>query len=114
VEGLVMGTRSGDIDAGVLLFLLQQGHTRQDLEDLLNRQSGLLGLSGESDDVRRLLELESQQHGGARLALAAFCHRITKYLGAYAAVLGGLDAIAIGGGIGENSPVIRARICEPL
>src|SRR5690606_15584617 len=70
VEGLVMGTRSGDIDPGILLFLLQQGHTRQDLEDLLNRQSGLLGLSGESDDVRRLLELESQQHGGARLALA--------------------------------------------
>jgi acetate kinase len=114
LEGLVMGTRPGDIDAGILLYLAQQGHTWEELEDLLNRRSGLLGLSGESDDVRKLLELEMQQHAGARLALATFCHRTIKYLGAYAAVLGGVDTIVIGGGIGENSPLIRARVCAGL
>lgn len=112
LEGLIMGTRSGDIDAGVLLYLARQGHTWRDLEDVLNRRSGLLGLSGESDDMRRLLELESQGHAGSRLAVAAFCHRINKYLGAYAAVLGGIDTLLIGGGIGENSPIVRARICS--
>lgn len=114
LEGLVMGTRSGDLDAGILLYLARQGHSWDELEDLLNRESGLLGLSGESDDVRKLLDLEAQQHPGAILALATFCHRINKYVGAYAAVLGGIDAVVIGGGIGENSPVIRARICAGL
>lgn len=114
LEGLVMGTRSGDIDAGILLYLAQQGHSWEEIEDILNRKSGLLGLSGESDDIRKLLELETQQHRGASLALATFCYRITKYLGAYAAVLGGIDTVVIGGGIGENSPAIRARICAGL
>lgn len=114
LEGLVMGTRSGDVDAGILLYLARQGHEWDELQDMLNLQSGLLGLSGESDDVRRLLELEAEEHAGARLALAAFGHRIHKYLGAYAAVLGGIDTIVIGGGIGENSPVIRARLCAGL
>src|SRR5690606_12343037 len=81
---------------------------------VLNRKSGLLGLSGETDDIRALLELEAKQHPGAGLALQVFCHRILKYLGAYAAVLGGIDAIAFGGGIGENSPVIRSRVCSGL
>jgi len=114
LEGLVMGTRSGDIDAGILLYLARQGHSPDELEELLNRKSGLLGLSGESDDVRKLLELETRQHAGAGLALATFCHRINKYLGAYAAVLGGVDTIVIGGGIGENSPVIRTRVCAGM
>ncbi|HEX5764896.1 MAG TPA: acetate/propionate family kinase [Woeseiaceae bacterium] len=114
MEGLVMGTRSGDVDAGVLLYLAQQGYPWDELEDVLNRKSGLLGLSGESDDTRALLELEARQHPGARLALQVFCHRILKYLGAYAAVLGGIDAIAFGGGIGENAPVIRSRVCSGL
>jgi acetate kinase len=114
LEGLVMGTRSGDIDAGVVLYLAQQGYQWDVLEDMLNRKSGLLGLSGESDDIRELLELEAKQHPGARLALQVFCHRILKYLGAYAAVLGGIDAIAFGGGIGENSHVIRSRVCSGL
>lgn len=114
VEGLVMGTRCGDVDAGILLFLARQGMQWDELDDLLNRRSGLLGLSGKSDDIRELLELESRQDAGAALALAAFCHRINKYLGAYAAVLGGIDAIAFGGGIGENSPVIRARVCDAM
>jgi acetate kinase len=114
LEGLVMGTRAGDIDAGILLHLAARGHDWRELEDLLNRKSGLLGLSGASDDVRQLLELEEQQHPRARLALTVFCHRITRYLGAYAAVLRGIDVIVIGGGIGENSPVIRARLCGAL
>ena len=113
LEGLIMGTRPGDLDAGVILHLAQQGHDSSALEDALNRGSGLLGLSGVSHDVRELLEMESK-HEGARLALAAFCHRVHKYLGAYAAVLGGVDALLIGGGIGENSPDIRARICAAL
>lgn len=114
LEGLVMGTRCGDIDPGVLLHLARRGCSWKELEDGLNRRAGLLGLSGESDDVRRLLALEARGHPGARLALTAFCRRIRKYIGAYAAVLGGIDAIAIGGGIGENSPEIRARILEGL
>lgn len=114
LEGLVMGTRCGDLDAGVVFYMAQHGCNWGELEELLNRESGLLGLSGESDDVRKLLELESRQHAGARLALAVFCHRIIKYLGAYAAVMGGVNSIVIGGGIGENSPDIRARICAGL
>jgi acetate kinase len=114
LEGLVMGTRSGDIDAGVLLYLAQQGHGWDELENTLNRKSGLLGLSGESDDIRRLQKLEARQHPGARLALEVFCQRILKYIGAYTAVLGGVDAIAFGGGIGENSAAVRWRVCSGL
>jgi acetate kinase len=111
LEGLIMGTRSGDVDAAAILHMARQGRTWQALERELNRESGLLGLSGTSDDVRELLTLEDAGHPGAALALAAFCHRIRKYVGAYAAVLGGLDALAFGGGIGENAPRVRARIC---
>ena len=114
LEGLIMGTRAGDLDAGVVLHLARQGLSWQSLEDVLNRKSGLLGLSNASDDVRELLRLEQAQHPGARLAMAAFCHRIRKYLGAYAAVLGGLDAVLFGGGIGENAPLVRSRVCEGL
>ncbi|HEX7082333.1 MAG TPA: acetate/propionate family kinase [Gammaproteobacteria bacterium] len=114
LEGLVMGTRSGDVDPGVILYLARQGLAWKELEDGLNRGSGLLGLSDASDDVRELLALESDGHAGARRALAIFCMRIRKYLGAYAAVLGGVDAIAFGGGIGENSAEIRARILADM
>lgn len=114
LEGLVMGTRSGDIDPGVLLHLARNGYGWKDLEEGLNRRAGLLGLSGISDDVRELLEREAEGHAAAKLALEAFCTRIRKYVGAYAAVLGGLDAIAFGGGIGENSAEIRERILRPL
>jgi acetate kinase len=111
LEGLIMGTRCGDIDAGAILHMARQGRSWQALENELNRESGLLGLSGESDDARELLALEDAGHAGAGLALTAFCHRIRKYVGAYAAVLGGLDALVFGGGIGENAPRIRARVC---
>jgi len=114
LEGLIMATRPGDLDAGVLLELGRRGEAWSTIGHVLHREAGLKGLSGASGDVRELLELEVHGHEGATLALAAFHDRILKYLGAYAAVLGGLDAIAIGGGIGENAPVVRARICRGL
>jgi acetate kinase len=114
LEGLIMATRPGDLDAGVLLELGRRGESWSSIGHMLNREAGLKGLSGASSEVRELLELEAHGHEGASLAMAAFHHRILKYLGAYAALLGGLDAIAIGGGIGENSPPVRARICRDL
>ena len=114
LEGLIMATRPGDLDAGVLLELGRRGESWSTISHVLHREAGLKGLSGASGDVRELLELEAHGHEGAILALAAFHQRILKYLGAYAAVLGGLDAIAIGGGIGENAPAVRARICRGL
>jgi acetate kinase len=114
LEGLIMATRPGDLDAGVLLELGRRGESWSTISHVLHRESGLKGLSGASSDVRELLELAAHGHAGATLAMDAFHHRILKYLGAYTAVLGGLDAIAIGGGIGENAPAVRARICDSL
>ena len=115
LEGLVMGTRSGDIDPGLLLYLLRtQEMTPESLDDLLNHRSGLLGLSGRSSDVR---ELESAAQGGdaaAELALEIFAYRVCKYIGAYAAILEGVDAVAFTGGIGQHSPTMRSRICRRL
>jgi acetate kinase len=114
LEGLVMATRPGDLDAGVLLELARRGESWSTISHVLNRESGLKGLSGASGDMRELLELAAHGHAGATLALDAFHHRLRKYIGGYAAVLGGLDAIAIGGGIGENAPAVRARLCAGL
>ena len=114
LEGLIMATRPGDLDPGVLVALGRQGLDWAGLDRALQRESGLKGLSGVTGDVRELLSLEAEGHAGAKLALAAFCARIRKYLGAYAVLLGGLDAIAFGGGIGENSAEIRARVCAGL
>jgi acetate kinase len=108
LEGLVMSTRSGDIDPGLLTFLQRTaGFTSETLEGLLNNQSGLLGLSGLSGDMRALLKSRSQE---ADFAIELYCYRIRKYVGAYAAVLGGIDAIVFGGGVGEHSPEVRERI----
>ncbi len=114
LEGLIMATRPGDLDAGVLLELARRGESWSAINHMLHRESGLKGLSGATGDVRELLELEAHGHEGAILAMAAFHHRLLKYVGAYAALLGGLDAIAIGGGIGENAPAVRARLCRGL
>lgn len=112
MEGLIMATRPGDVDIGAVLHLLERGIvTVRDLSNGLNCRAGLLGLSGVSDDMQTLLTLEAQGHAGARLAVQAFCHRARKYIGAYLAVLGGADAIIFGGGIGEQAPEIRERIC---
>ncbi|CCM76086.1 acetate/propionate family kinase [Rhizobium mesoamericanum] len=112
LDGLPMGTRCGQIDPGVLLYLLQQhGMTAPQLQDLLYKESGLKGLSGISNDVRDLL---ASDEAGARLALDHFVHRIGLNAGALTAALGGLDAFVFTAGIGENSPAMRARIAKKL
>jgi len=115
LQGLVMGTRSGDVDPGLLLFLLRERKmTPDELDEMLYRRSGLLGLSGIGHDLR---ELEEAAEGGNREALLAidcFCYRAKKYLGAYLAALGGADAVVFTGGIGQASPGVRARICQGL
>jgi acetate kinase len=113
LSGLVMGTRCGDLDPGALLYLLTQGLTTPALNELLNKESGLLGVSGYSSDMRNLLERESSDPRSAE-AIAMFCYQARKYIGAYAAILGGLDTLVFTGGIGENSAIIRERICEQL
>ncbi|MBI1195696.1 MAG: acetate/propionate family kinase [Gammaproteobacteria bacterium] len=112
LEGLVMATRSGDLDPGIVTYLMRHhGFTAEALDALLSRESGLLGVSGESGDMRVLLNSNSP---GAERAIDLYCHRVRKYIGAYLAVLGGADAAVFGGGVGENSPEIRARICNGL
>lgn len=116
LEGLVMGTRSGDLDPAIIDFVAEkEGHSLRDVETLLNKQSGLLGVSGLTADMRELLA-EEREHGDrrARLAIDLFCYRVKKYLGAYLAAMNGADAIVFTGGIGENSTAVRARICDGL
>ncbi|MHB8418459.1 MAG: acetate/propionate family kinase [Myxococcales bacterium] len=116
LEGLVMGTRSGDVDPGLLLYLERKGIADAPaLERMLNEESGLLGVSGASADMRELLTLAaSGAHPPAALAVELFCQRARKYLGAYLAVLSGADAVIFGGGIGEHLPPIRARILRGM
>lgn len=115
LEGLVMGTRSGDVDAGVILNLLRTGEYDVDsLNTLLNHQSGLAGLSGLGNDLREIEAAAAAGHDRARLAINVFAHRARKYIGAYAAAMGGVDAIAFTGGIGENSASMRRRILQRL
>jgi acetate kinase len=116
LEGLVMGTRSGDLDPAILDFVAgKEGMSLVEMDAMLNKQSGLLGISGLTADMRELLA-EEREHGDrrARLAIDVFCYRVKKYLGAYLAAMNGADAIVFAGGIGENSPEIRARICADL
>ena len=116
LEGLVMGTRSGDLDPAILDFVAsKEGLTLSQMETLLNKQSGLLGLSGLTPDMRELLkEIEEHDDRRARLAVDVFCYRIRKYIGAYLAVLDGAEAIVFAGGIGENAADVRARVCSGL
>ena len=116
LEGLVMGTRSGDVDPAILDFVsAKEGLSLHELDSMLNKQSGLLGLSGLTADMRELLA-EEAEHGDrrARLAVDLFCYRVKKYLGSYLAAMNGADAIVFAGGIGENSPDVRARICAEM
>jgi acetate kinase len=115
LEGLVMGTRSGDLDPGALLYVMERtGMTAAAMRKELNEASGLLGLSGRSADMRELLALERAGDRYAALAIDLFCRRARHYLAAYIAELDGVDAIAFGGGIGENCPDIRRRIIGDL
>jgi acetate kinase len=116
LEGLVMGTRSGDVDASLVGFLAEREKVDPaEVERWLNERSGLLGLSGRSNDMRELLHAAEQEGDQrAQFAIDLFCYRARKYLGSYLAVLGGADAIVFGGGIGENAPEVRKRICSRM
>jgi acetate kinase len=116
LEGLVMGTRSGDIDPAIFEHIaVKEGLGLHEVLLLLNKQSGLLGVSGLTDDMRELLDEEREhQDRRARLAIELFCYRARKYIGAYLAAIGGADAIVFTGGIGENAPSIRRRILDGL
>ena len=116
LEGLVMGTRSGDLDASIVdLVATKEGLTSREVETMLNKQSGLLGISGLTDDMRELLA-EAHEHDDrrARLAIAIFCYRARKYIGSYLAAMNGAEAIVFTGGIGENSAEVRGHICADL
>ncbi len=116
LEGLVMGTRSGDIDPALIEFLMEkEGFSAEQMEAVLNKQSGLLGISGLTNDMRDLLA-EEREHSDrrARLAIDIFVHRIRKYIGAYLMAMDGADAVIFAGGIGENSAEVRARICAGM
>lgn len=112
--GLMMGTRSGDLDPGVLLYLLRTKHMDADaLEDLVDHRSGLLGVSGMGSDMRRLHE-SAASNADARLAIEMFCYGVRKQIAAMIAVLGGVDALVFTGGIGENDAEVRATVCRGL
>jgi acetate kinase len=115
LEGLMMGTRSGDVDPHLPGFLAQrEGISLPEAEVLLNTKSGLLGVSGYSQDMRELLQKESEGNQDAALAVEMFCYRVKKQIGAYLAVIDGAEAVIFGGGIGENSPRVRSRICARM
>jgi acetate kinase len=114
LEGLMMATRSGDLDPAIFSYLATSDHlSPTEVERILNRESGLLGVSGLSDDMREL-EAAAAGNADAALAIEIFCYRIRKYIGAYTAVLGRVDAIIFGAGIGEHSANVRARVCAGL
>ena len=114
LEGLVMGTRTGDFDPAILFYLADKGYDLTALNTLCNKKSGLLGLSGASNDMRTLEKLATEGNSRAELAIEVFCYRVRKYLGSYFAVLNELHAIVLTGGIGENCPLVRRLICQNL
>jgi acetate kinase len=113
LEGLVMGTRSGDLDPAVPIFLARAGRTLEEIDAILNRESGLKGLCG-VNDMREVLRRAGAGDADAALALDVFCYRLRKYIGAYAAALGSLDAVIFTAGVGENAAEVRERACEGL
>lgn len=114
LEGLVMGTRSGDVDPGLFDYLGSKGLSASELNQVLNKESGLLGLSGQTNDMRSLCELADHGHEPSQLAIDVFCFRLAKYIGAMMASLSRLDALVFTGGIGENSGRIRQQTCSHL
>lgn len=115
LEGLIMATRVGDIDAGAVLYLAEKlGKDFKDLEHYFNNECGLLGLSGKSSDIRQLIELEKEGDHDSALALKAYVTRVKQYIGRMAAILGGVDLLILAGTVGERSFIMRERICENL
>ena len=112
--GVPMSTRSGDLDPGLIWYLARtEGLNDKQFNEMVNFQSGLLGVSETSSDMRDLLDRETRDVRAAE-AVALFCYQVKKWIGAFAAALGGLDTLVFAGGIGENAPIVRARICEGL
>lgn len=115
LEGLLMGTRSGDLDPSLILYIMgKEGLTIGEANTLLNKHSGLIGISGESSDMREILSAVKDNQQRAKWAFEIFAYRIRKYIGAYAAAMGGLDALVFTGGIGENAKEVREEICKDL
>lgn len=115
LEGLMMGARSGSVDPGILTYLMRQGQLQaQEIDEMLNQKSGLLGISGISGDMREILAGVKQGHQRARLAFDIYAHRLQSGIGAMVAVLGGIDALVFTAGVGENSPEVRSAACGKL
>ncbi|MFC1738769.1 acetate/propionate family kinase [Planctomycetota bacterium] len=114
LEGVVMGTRSGDFDPAIIFYLADKGYDIKTLNSICNKRSGLLGISGKSNDMRTLSELAERGDERAKLAIDIFCYRVRKYIGAYTTVLDNLDAVVFTGGIGENAVRVRANVCSGL
>lgn len=115
LEGLLMGTRSGDLDPQVILYVMgKEGLSLNEAATMLNKHSGLIGISGESSDMREILAAVKDQHQRAKHAFDIFCYRIKKYVGAYASAMGGVDALVFTGGIGENSYEVREEVCRDM
>ena len=116
LEGLVMGTRSGDVDPAIMEFIAaKEGLSTREIETVMNKHSGLLGISGLTSDMRELLaEAREENDRRSELAIQIFCYRVRKYIGAYVAAMNGADAVVFTGGVGENSSEVRARICSGL
>jgi acetate kinase len=113
LDGLMMGTRSGSLDPGILTYLVRQRHlSGQQLDEILNQKAGLLGISGISSDMRKILAASKKGHKRAKLALDIYVHRLRSGIGAMIAVMGGVDALVFTAGVGENSPEVRAAVCE--
>ena len=115
LEGLIMGTRSGDMDPSVILYIMaKEGLSLSEANTLLNKHSGLIGISGESSDMREIEEAVAEGNKKAKYAFDVFVYRIKKYVGAYTAAMGGLDALVFTGGIGENSILVRQEVCSEM
>lgn len=115
LEGLLMGTRSGDLDPSLILYIMgKEGLTIGEANTLLNKHSGLIGISGESSDMREILSAVKDNQQRAKWAFEIFCYRIKKYIGSYAAAMGGLDILVFTGGIGENSKEVREEVCKDM
>src|SRR5207253_5151527 len=115
LEGLMMGTRSGSIDPGILTYLMRQGRLQsEEIDDVLNKESGLLGIPGISGDMREIIAAMKRGHSRAKLAFDIYIHRLQAGIGAMIAVLGGVDALIFSGGVGENSAQVRNAACKQL
>jgi len=115
LEGLIMGTRSGDLDPAIPLYLMRNlNYTAEEVDDILNKESGLLGISEFSNDMRDIMKAAEEGNQNAKLAMEMFCYRIKKYIGAYTAIMNGLDILVFTAGIGENEPEIRLMVCDNM